>query len=540
MVRLARRLVPPIAALVCIAAAVLWRRSYGGDVDLLIGVGPTARFNAAASYQGKLVFFFSDVPSEPGTQWSLQPLRAPVEEVQPLYEALFEQGTTLRASIIGFQLGHGRINVFMTPPTFTAVTVPHWFLVVATAVPTLLWLRGTLRHWRWARQGRCRSCGYDLRSSPDRCPECGAVPKKSAAAKLAAMAAAILLAALAPAGAPAEDGPTDKRIDELNLSHATLEGAFDVLRDKTHANIVVRWPALAAAGLDRTTPVKLHLWNVRLATALDILLEATEPLVKLDWSEEDGVITVSIKEDLEHTYPPVVYDVRDLIELMLKETTPGPPDEFGRTRQEVIDELTRLITEAVAPDTWRDAGGSVGSMREFGGRLIVTQSPENHQMLKKLLDELREEFGRPMPTIKPVPATVPAGGKPLLGKTCLYDVRDLLAASAAIDAEWNSDPRTPYDLEDQLIDAIIDNVEPYSWQGRPNRSAVGSTGNGINVIGGRIVVRQSPEGHEMLKRFLAELRKELLPGVKVPATSPSAPIRRARPRAEGLFGSSRG
>ena len=37
---------------------------------------------AAGSYQGKLVLFFSDVPSEPGTQWTLQTLRAPVEEVQ--------------------------------------------------------------------------------------------------------------------------------------------------------------------------------------------------------------------------------------------------------------------------------------------------------------------------------------------------------------------------------------------------------------------------------------------------------------------------
>lgn len=51
--------------------------------------------------------------------------------------------------------------------------VPYWFLALAAGA-TALWCAAR-RSSRFVR-GQCSRCGYDLRATPDRCPECGTVP----------------------------------------------------------------------------------------------------------------------------------------------------------------------------------------------------------------------------------------------------------------------------------------------------------------------------------------------------------------------------
>ena len=59
------------------------------------------------------------------------------------------------------------------------VVVPMLFpfaLIVATAVA--LWLPGAFQRHKLRRRagaGRCARCGYDLRATTDRCPECGTI-----------------------------------------------------------------------------------------------------------------------------------------------------------------------------------------------------------------------------------------------------------------------------------------------------------------------------------------------------------------------------
>jgi hypothetical protein len=54
--------------------------------------------------------------------------------------------------------------------------VPDCFPALFFAIPPLLWYRKYRANQRIS-IGLCRTCGYDLRATPNQCPECGTVPK---------------------------------------------------------------------------------------------------------------------------------------------------------------------------------------------------------------------------------------------------------------------------------------------------------------------------------------------------------------------------
>ncbi|HEY7118945.1 MAG TPA: hypothetical protein VH475_20310 [Tepidisphaeraceae bacterium] len=61
------------------------------------------------------------------------------------------------------------------------VSAPYWLAAIFFAIAPFLWCRSRWRRAYRRRAGCCAACGYDLRATPDRCPECGAIPVPSGA-----------------------------------------------------------------------------------------------------------------------------------------------------------------------------------------------------------------------------------------------------------------------------------------------------------------------------------------------------------------------
>jgi hypothetical protein len=59
------------------------------------------------------------------------------------------------------------------------VGVPDLVIMVACAVLPGWWVVRWRRRRRASRAGLCPACGYDLRATPERCPECGRVVRQS-------------------------------------------------------------------------------------------------------------------------------------------------------------------------------------------------------------------------------------------------------------------------------------------------------------------------------------------------------------------------
>jgi hypothetical protein len=168
-VTLLRRILATSAAILslflCIASTALWVRSY--RICDSTRFADSGQWRSYTSSRGRVIYLRARRIVEPylNEKFSLttQPAIPNVETAQWLVRDFVR--------FAGFAYGEGSAPDYVG----RALVVPLWFTTLLFAVPPALWVRGWRRR-RARRQGLCPKCGYDLRATPDRCPECGAEP----------------------------------------------------------------------------------------------------------------------------------------------------------------------------------------------------------------------------------------------------------------------------------------------------------------------------------------------------------------------------
>jgi hypothetical protein len=155
--------------LICVGTAVLWARSYStGDC---LSWDDSYRHKCFELYSGRGDFaiwaaddLFFDVPTEHRVF-----VRKDDPEFLDIAQAFEAHSYAVHSigcvSFVRFSEGSAGIR-------YSIIIVPCWFVVALFAILPGGYLWRRYLHPQIA-TGHCPTCGYDLRASPDRCPECG-------------------------------------------------------------------------------------------------------------------------------------------------------------------------------------------------------------------------------------------------------------------------------------------------------------------------------------------------------------------------------
>jgi hypothetical protein len=181
-----------------------------------------------------------------------------------------------------------------------------------------------------------------------------------------------------------------RRLERVDVEGMRLDKFLAYVGEVTGVNLFVNWRALEAAGVNVDTPLTMDLRDVPASVALEHALRSAGDPVRLAYQIDEGIVEVSTEDELGKHSVTRIYDVRDLIEgEVVRHRNLAAAGQAAYGEVEASDALCRLLQEFIDPTTWRDAGGAAGAIRPFGGRLIVTQTPANHEQLVEVLAALR-------------------------------------------------------------------------------------------------------------------------------------------------------
>jgi hypothetical protein len=158
-----------VSLVLCMATVGLWVRSYRrADSVALIRGGSNGTHHVLGSARGA-VYYWNSHWSPDGSGVRL------TRESRALDSGLRDELLDSGRDVFGF----GLVSHAGSPPgsRFLLVRVPYW--AIAWILAFCAFRKSTyafgrrVRAYRRSMRGYCANCGYDLRASRERCPECG-------------------------------------------------------------------------------------------------------------------------------------------------------------------------------------------------------------------------------------------------------------------------------------------------------------------------------------------------------------------------------
>jgi hypothetical protein len=185
-----------------------------------------------------------------------------------------------------------------------------------------------------------------------------------------------------------------KQLDQtirLELIQTPLSEALIVINDQHQMSILVDDRALEEIGLSSNEPVTLAIDNVKLQTAISLMLQPLDLTLTINGE----TLVVTTREAAEQRLLGRVY--------WLEGTGIASGD---------YESIIRTVQSAITPDTWEALGGPstitpVGSARPA---LLISTTLEVHRDIESLLQTLRQNHFGVEPVLEPVRVPAPAGG----------------------------------------------------------------------------------------------------------------------------------
>lgn len=209
-----------------------------------------------------------------------------------------------------------------------------------------------------------------------------------------------------------------KHVDKVDWVEVTFEEVLEWLRGMAddNVNIVPRWPALNAVGVDTDSPVTLKLKDITVAEVLNEVMGLLSEDDQLLYRGERNVLRISSKDDFDRKLEVKVYDLTDilfyipdmgrsapLVDLqaasraggsggggggggrgVFRGGSSGQSEELEQDQSELEERLEKLrdiIYQVIEPESWIEGGGT-GTIEIYSGRsLIVRNTIEVHEQL---------------------------------------------------------------------------------------------------------------------------------------------------------------